>query len=141
MHICMLARRFLEGCIPGSLTLQNTQQSERGMTTTKSALAIIVAPVVSAAAVACYNTFGNMLGDGFLPCNASLSVTHCCGGTDYCLSNGLCLDAGGNNVMTQQGCTNALWPSPCHKYCSKHGSAILSRLLITCTLADRRYRL
>jgi hypothetical protein len=65
----------------------------------------------------CYDTGGN-LQTSFYPCNSSLEVSTCCNGTDYCLSNGLCFDDAENNVMTQQGCTDPNWGSPCHKFCS-----------------------
>lgn len=51
----------------------------------------------------------------WVPCDSSKSVSHCCSSKDYCLDNGLCLDAGANNYFSIQGCTDPSWPagSPC----------------------------
>jgi len=67
----------------------------------------------------CYTTFGDIQ-DGDVPCDPDNDVSTCCSANDYCLSNGLCLDASANNVMTQQSCTDPNWGAPCHKFCTKH---------------------
>ncbi len=72
--------------------------------------------VIAQSDAACYDTAGNKH-DTFLPCNASANVSVCCGASDYCLDNGLCLDAGGDNIFTVQGCTSAQWEAPCKQYC------------------------
>ncbi|KAI1260648.1 hypothetical protein F5Y18DRAFT_404683 [Xylariaceae sp. FL1019] len=52
-----------------------------------------------------------------VPCNVSERISVCCSATDFCLDNGLCLDAGGDNLINVQGCTSPAWDSPCKKYC------------------------
>ncbi|KAI1126008.1 hypothetical protein F5Y10DRAFT_245892 [Nemania abortiva] len=64
----------------------------------------------------CYDTSGNEH-DTFFPCNASAQVSVCCSNSDYCLDNGLCLDAAGDNIFTVQGCTSNTWEAPCKQYC------------------------
>jgi hypothetical protein len=86
-----------------------------------SRLALAVGALVSlvAAADTCYLPSGDKAPTGILPCSSTSSgaATHCCGGSDYCLSNGLCLNAGGSNEITQQGCTDKDWGKGCNKYC------------------------
>jgi len=68
----------------------------------------------------CYDIWGNV-NLAQTPCLTddmeADSPTWCCDKADYCLSNGLCLDPQVNNFMTQQGCTDQQWGSPCNKYC------------------------
>ena len=66
----------------------------------------------------CYDVAGVAV-PAFVPCNPSLPVSTCCGGADYCLSNGLCFHAGGNNLLGQHGCTDPNWGAPCHEFCQK----------------------
>ncbi|KAK3392780.1 hypothetical protein B0H63DRAFT_515998 [Podospora didyma] len=49
----------------------------------------------------------------WIPCDSTATVSSCCSSKDYCLGNGLCLDAGANNYFSIQGCTDASWPQPC----------------------------
>ena len=77
-------------------------------------LALLAVPFVNS--ISCYDTSGN-LNQNFYPCDVTLEISSCCSGTDLCLSNGLCLDDGGNNLLSQQGCTDPNWGSPCHKFC------------------------
>ncbi|KAJ1327016.1 cell wall integrity and stress response component [Microdochium nivale] len=57
--------------------------------------------------------------EGWVPCNATASVTNCCSPRDYCMSNGLCMDAVVENMITQQGCTSDKWDArPCRNYCA-----------------------
>ncbi|KAK3329218.1 hypothetical protein B0H66DRAFT_596815 [Apodospora peruviana] len=51
----------------------------------------------------------------WIPCDNSATVSSCCSAKDYCLGNGLCLDAGANNYFSIQGCTDPSWPAPCVK--------------------------
>src|SRR5438045_1926642 len=55
-------------------------------------------------------------------CDPSADISPCCSTTDYCLSNGLCMNAGANNLVTIQGCTDPNWGAPCHRYCSSMAS-------------------
>ena len=64
----------------------------------------------------CYNYEGKEM-PNIYACDATAKVSPCCGSNDFCLSNGLCLDAGGNNGFTQQGCTSKNWDFPCQQYC------------------------
>jgi len=84
---------------------------------------VLLLSVVVGVDATCFDTFGNAMDSAFVPCDPSAKVTHCCSSADYCLSNGLCLNAGANNVMSQQGCTDQTWGSPpCRKYCTNHGN-------------------
>ena len=74
----------------------------------------VLSPVVFG--TTCYDTSGQA--SSLVPCNATANISSCCGGPDYCLSNGLCFDAGANNLLVVQGCTDPNWGAPCHKYCS-----------------------
>ncbi|KAJ6784698.1 hypothetical protein PWT90_00441 [Aphanocladium album] len=67
------------------------------------------------AAATCYSYEGKAL--PMSPCDGSGSISPCCGDNDFCLSNGLCLNAGGNNAYSQQGCTDKDWKPPCKKHC------------------------
>ncbi|KAK5629548.1 hypothetical protein RRF57_005263 [Xylaria bambusicola] len=78
-------------------------------------LATLFAVIVETEAT-CYDT-GGSIHDNFVPCNAAAEVSVCCGRNDYCLDNGLCLDAGGDNIFTVQGCTSQTWEAPCKQYC------------------------
>lgn len=73
-----------------------------------------------AAAATCYRLDGTPFAkirpdDGdWVPCDPSAAgASSCCSVKDYCLGNGLCLDAGANNYFSIQGCTNAGWGAPC----------------------------
>ncbi|KAK3904419.1 hypothetical protein C8A05DRAFT_31791 [Staphylotrichum tortipilum] len=68
----------------------------------------------------CYNSWGGEEPNQ-QPCFAAgadtSATTWCCGKTDYCLSNGLCLRPGSSNLMTQQGCTDKNWGGSCKQFC------------------------
>jgi hypothetical protein len=54
----------------------------------------------------------------YLPCFAN-ETGACCSNEDNCLSNGLCFNSGGNNLLSQGGCTNESFDIPgCAKICS-----------------------
>lgn len=77
--------------------------------------------LLASARAACYDTWGNE-DPNQLPCFApgaadTTATTWCCNKDDYCLSNGLCLSPGANNLMTQQGCTDQNWGEGCQKFC------------------------
>ena len=55
--------------------------------------------VASTSAQTCYYPDGSVA-TGDRPCNKSTAYSACCSTPDYCLTNGLCFDAGGNNYMT-----------------------------------------
>lgn len=87
--------------------------------------------VVAASATDCYDYNGNVYA-GQWPCNPDQTVSSCCSYPDYCLNNGLCLDAGGNNFYSQQGCTDPAYGDSCNRRCSidnsdgsQHGSYYL----------------
>jgi len=86
---------------------------------------LLLVPSLPLAYAACYDAFGT-LQTGHQPCKPNDPVSWCCSEADYCLSNGLCLDAGANNVMTQQSCSSEDWPQPCLKYCKTHSVLHLS---------------
>ncbi|KAI9869303.1 MAG: hypothetical protein M1813_000092 [Trichoglossum hirsutum] len=72
----------------------------------------------SASAQTCYGV-GGSIALGATPCNPS-SSTHsaCCHNVDYCLTNGLCFDSGGDNLLSRQSCTDQSWNSQaCPQYC------------------------
>jgi hypothetical protein len=70
----------------------------------------------------CYRVDGQIqdLQFGWKACNpAAVAASPCCSAADYCLDNGICLNAGVvNNVFTVQGCTDASWDGDCRKYCA-----------------------
>ncbi|KAK3376469.1 hypothetical protein B0T24DRAFT_220541 [Lasiosphaeria ovina] len=77
-------------------------------------------PGVRGADATCFNTFGNQDND-LLPCfsgSTTSATVGCCQKGDVCLSNGLCLSSERQNLMTQQGCTDKNWGSPCNRPCS-----------------------
>lgn len=88
-----------------------------------SLLSLIFAPASRAAQ--CFTSKGDLWVfnpalpiEGWVPCNSTASVTNCCSPRDYCMSNGLCMDAVVDNMITQQGCTSENWDAqPCHNYC------------------------
>ncbi|KAK0624880.1 hypothetical protein B0T17DRAFT_255182 [Bombardia bombarda] len=49
----------------------------------------------------------------WVPCDNTARVSSCCSSKDYCMGNGMCLDAGANNYFSLQGCTDPSWPAPC----------------------------
>ncbi|KAH6616070.1 hypothetical protein B0J18DRAFT_295324 [Chaetomium sp. MPI-SDFR-AT-0129] len=76
--------------------------------------------VGAAAQSVCYDTWGQQDPDQ-QPCAApganTGAATWCCNKGDTCLSNGLCMSPGSNNLMTQQGCTDRNWGGSCNKIC------------------------
>ncbi|KXJ90042.1 hypothetical protein Micbo1qcDRAFT_176604 [Microdochium bolleyi] len=55
----------------------------------------------------------------FKPCLSLNGASPCCGQTDLCMDNGLCLNAGGNQAYTIQGCTDTNWNAPCRPICKQ----------------------
>ncbi|KAK4152301.1 hypothetical protein C8A00DRAFT_34996 [Chaetomidium leptoderma] len=79
----------------------------------------------SSAQSTCFNALG-VEDTNQQPCFASgatdtSATTWCCNKNDQCLSNGLCLSPGSNNLMTQQGCTDKDWGGSCTKFCPARG--------------------
>ncbi|KAH9908487.1 hypothetical protein F4778DRAFT_776782 [Xylariomycetidae sp. FL2044] len=68
--------------------------------------------------------------EAWVPCNTSSSITNCCGPRDYCMDNGLCLDAVVDNMISQQGCTDRNWSPPCANYCSGQQSSTAGLLFL-----------
>ncbi|KAK0704466.1 hypothetical protein B0H67DRAFT_350426 [Lasiosphaeris hirsuta] len=69
----------------------------------------------------CYKVDGKLQDTkyGWKPCNPDAAASPCCSAIDYCLDNGLCLNAGVvNNYITVQGCTDPTWGGSCRKYCA-----------------------
>ncbi|KAI0193849.1 hypothetical protein F4808DRAFT_354128 [Astrocystis sublimbata] len=73
----------------------------------------------------CYDAAG-LQKDFMFACNSSAEVSVCCSQSDYCLDNGLCLDALGDNIFTVQGCTSKAWDAPCQKYCEDENLSLNS---------------
>lgn len=88
------------------------------------------------AAAKCYSYEGNEI--GAYPCNTTAEISPCCGSNDFCLSNGLCLNAGGNNAFTQQGCTDKAWGDPCRKYCAGNVGRLGTTPLNDCFCSKKR---
>ncbi|KAK5657403.1 hypothetical protein OQA88_2973 [Cercophora sp. LCS_1] len=68
----------------------------------------------------CYKVDGKLQSAqyGWKACKPEAASSPCCSGIDYCLDNGLCLNAGVvNNIITVQGCTDPSWGGDCRKYC------------------------
>ncbi|KAM7184293.1 hypothetical protein V8F33_013060 [Rhypophila sp. PSN 637] len=49
-----------------------------------------------------------------IPYDADASITQCCCSSDLSVGNGLCLNNGGDDRITVQGCTDRDWNPPCH---------------------------
>ncbi|KAK6853683.1 hypothetical protein PG995_010495 [Apiospora arundinis] len=55
----------------------------------------------------------------WVPCDPGARASPCCSTSDFCLSNGLCLDAGGDQFFTAQGCSSPSWPPDgCKEICN-----------------------
>ena len=82
-------------------------------------------------ATQCYDLQGNKLGvDDPKPCNSnSQQVSQCCGPNDYCLSNGMCLDVGGDNFYSIHACSDPTWKAPCQRVCQDQGAISRSSVL------------
>ncbi|KAF2805808.1 uncharacterized protein BDZ99DRAFT_466165 [Mytilinidion resinicola] len=54
----------------------------------------------------------------WVSCNPDQAISHCCQAFDLCLDNGLCrgFQAGGDQVLELEGCTDAAWRPPCPQY-------------------------
>lgn len=79
--------------------------------------------VASISAQTCYYPDGSEA-TGNRPCNTSTTYSACCSTTDYCLTNGLCFDAGSNNYMTRDSCTDSSWKSNyCPQFCQTSGTS------------------
>ena len=92
-------------------------------------VALFLLGTTSAANRSCYRANGIKQNNpwGWTACNPDLAVSPCCGGGDYCLDNGLCLNAGNtNNLYTIQGCTDPSWAAPCQRYCRGYMCSYLS---------------
>ncbi|KAI9786290.1 MAG: hypothetical protein M1816_008099 [Peltula sp. TS41687] len=64
----------------------------------------------------CYAVNGDTI--DLTVCDATATVSRCCSPDDFCVDNGLCLDAGSDNLWSVQGCTDYFWKGPCRKYCN-----------------------
>lgn len=96
---------------------------KRARSSIRGAVALLVASLYlfgpASVAATCYRLDGTPFAkiradDGdWIACDASATVSSCCSTKDYCLGNGLCLDAGANNYFSVQGCTDQAWGKPC----------------------------
>lgn len=68
-------------------------------------LTLLPSHVSAADTETCYRHDGTLASDMF-PCYLGAKGSSCCGLGDFCMSNGLCLDAGGDQFMMVQGCTD-----------------------------------
>lgn len=96
---------------------------------------IVLSLAIAQGDAICYDTNGNEH-DVFLPCDTSADVSVCCSNSDYCLDNGLCLDAAGDNIFTVQGCTSSTWEAPCKQYCPDMPREYNNSLIISKTKPD-----
>ncbi|KAH8882315.1 hypothetical protein GQ53DRAFT_753786 [Thozetella sp. PMI_491] len=84
-----------------------------------SAISLLGLFVGLVAAETCYQLDGQKYSkirpdDGdWVACNPGAEVSACCSEKDYCMGNGLCLDAASNNFFSIQGCTDSSWGKPC----------------------------
>lgn len=91
---------------------------------------VLLAAVIPLTSATCYDRSGNVRSQ-WLPCDPNASTSTCCSSNDFCMSNGLCLNAGGNQAYTQQGCTDNKWGLPCNFYCRECAST--SHHITSCT--------
>ncbi|KAK8867656.1 hypothetical protein PGQ11_006234 [Apiospora arundinis] len=69
----------------------------------------------------CYKRDGSVQTSdwNWLPCDPNAKASHCCSGGDFCMSNGLCLDDGGDPYYSAQGCSSPEWPQEgCREICN-----------------------
>ncbi|KAI1335733.1 hypothetical protein F5Y15DRAFT_239596 [Xylariaceae sp. FL0016] len=81
-----------------------------------SALVLLLLTGAATSLQTCYDTNGYVK-DTYLPCHPDADISVCCSTSDYCLDNNLCLDSGGDNMYSVQGCTDKDWGAPCQQYC------------------------
>ncbi|KAK7926889.1 hypothetical protein PG985_003887 [Apiospora marii] len=75
--------------------------------------------VVAAGSSSCYKRDGTpQQVKKWLPCKPEDKASPCCDAGDFCMSNGLCLNAVGNQWFSAQGCTNPRWDSGCNEICN-----------------------
>jgi hypothetical protein len=83
-------------------------------------LVVLLLPWLPAAAAKgsreCYSPDGTAR-DWLYACYPDRATSHCCADGDFCLDNGACLDAQGDNDFTLQGCTDNEWGKGCGNYC------------------------
>jgi hypothetical protein len=66
----------------------------------------------------CYAVNGKVMANyNVTACEPETAIRRCCSRADLCADNGLCLNAGGDNLWTIQGCTDWFWGAPFHKFC------------------------
>jgi len=73
----------------------------------------------------CYNNTGSPV-PNMRVCDPDSNISTCCNLADFCLSNGLCLNAGANQMIEIQGCTDRTWASPCQRYCGLGGKYFIT---------------
>jgi hypothetical protein len=58
----------------------------------------------------CYAVNGKVMANyNVTACEPETAIRRCCSRADLCADNGLCLNAGGDNLWTIQGCTDWFW--------------------------------
>jgi hypothetical protein len=66
----------------------------------------------TASATTCYSPGGYILVSfNYQPCYTN-GTGPCCSSGDECLSNGMCFNAGANNLVSQSGCTDPTFTEP-----------------------------
>jgi len=84
----------------------------------------VFALAATAAKVTCYEPDGTATtadaDGGWIVCNPTAAVSTCCRASDYCMTNGVCLNGAANNMLSVQGCTAKEWLGACNsvRYCN-----------------------
>lgn len=77
----------------------------------------------------CYFPDGSIASND-TPCNSAAtknSVSACCGHSDICLDNALCLPQHESPALVRGSCTDETWQSPmCAQYCSDSNCPLFS---------------
>lgn len=96
---------------------------------------VLSAHLVRASTI-CYFPDGETVAPVDYPCNASASVSPCCGPDSWCLDNGLCYHSG---IISRGSCTDQNWGVGCAQYCSSgrlHPIALFASLTDVITDGD-----
>ncbi|RAL05132.1 uncharacterized protein BO80DRAFT_452054 [Aspergillus ibericus CBS 121593] len=98
-----------------------------------SVVLLVASCTTASAANTCYYPNGNVA-TGNVPCSSE-TYSACCGTSDICLSNNLCMDTGEQPYVLSRACTDPNWesencPSVCQDVNTSGGSSIINLLYV-----------
>lgn len=68
-------------------------------------------------------------------------ISICCYPSNFCIPNGLCLNTGGNSLLSIQGCADKNLGSLCVKYCASNGTSCHACIVACRVLINSRISL